>query len=114
MAYPTLGLKPGPYTANRTEQKRILSKGNVREMVKQYEKAVMKAVAICFKPYLKPEEAMIYCNLGRTQLAKKCEEYCIYKNNSGYYKKEELDRMLSGQPSPAEDKAKQVTLKFRR
>jgi hypothetical protein len=30
-------------------------------------------------PYLKPEEAMIYFNLGRTQLAKKCEEYPFLK-----------------------------------
>jgi hypothetical protein len=63
------------------------------------EKIVMKAVAICFKPYLKPEEAQIYCNLGRTQLAKRCEENLIFKNESGYYKKEDLDRMMSGQPS---------------
>lgn len=83
------------------------------EMVKKYEKAVMKAVALCFKPYLKPEEAMIYCNLARTQLNKKCEEYGIYKNHSGYYKKEDLDRMLSGQPSMIEEKAKQVKLRFR-
>ena len=55
----------------------------------------MKAIAICFKPFLKPEEAMIYCNLGRTQLAKKCDEAKVYKNNSGYFKKEDLDRMLS-------------------
>jgi hypothetical protein len=56
----------------------------------------MKAVALCFKPYLKPEEALIYCNLGRTQFAKKCEEYGVYKNNNGYYKREELDIILSG------------------
>ena len=65
-------------------------------MFKWEERAVMKAVAICFKPYLKPEEAMIYCNLGRTQLAKKCDEYRVYKNHSGYFKKEDLDRMLAG------------------
>lgn len=65
-------------------------------MIKRDELLVMKAIAICFKPYLKPEEAMIYCNLGRTQFAKKCEEARVYKNNSGYYKKEELDIMLSG------------------
>ena len=46
-------------------------------MMKKEELAVMKAVAICFKPYLKPEEAMIYCNLGRTQLTKRCEEFGI-------------------------------------
>jgi hypothetical protein len=82
-------------------------------MVRKYEKAVMKAVALCYKPYLKPEEAMIYCNLGRTQLAKKCDIYGIYKNASGYFKKEELDRMLSGQPSVIEEKSNQVKLKFR-
>ncbi len=52
-------------------------------MMKYNDKAVMKAVAICYKPYLKPEEAMIYCNLGRTQVATKCEEYSIYKNTNG-------------------------------
>lgn len=57
----------------------------------------MKAIAICFKPFLKPEEALIYCNLGRTQFAKRCEEHLVFKNNSGYYKKEDLDRMMSGQ-----------------
>ena len=47
-------------------------------MMKYNDQAVMKAKAICYKPYLKPEEAMIYCNLGRNQLAKKCEEYGIF------------------------------------
>ena len=75
-------------------------------MMKKEELAFMKAVAICFKPYLKPEEAMIYCNLGRTQLAKKCEEFGIYKNNSGYFKREQLDLMLSGAPSLIIEKAK--------
>lgn len=39
----------------------------------------MKAIAICFKPYLKPEEAIIYCNLGRTQLASRCAESGVFK-----------------------------------
>lgn len=65
---------------------------------------MMKAIAICFKPYLKPEEAMIYCNLEKTQLAKKCEEYGIYKNESGYYKKQELDLMLSDGPTLIQQK----------
>jgi hypothetical protein len=65
-------------------------------MIKHSDRIVMKAVAICFKPYLKPEEALIYCNLGRTQFAKKCEEYGVYKSDSGYFKREELDMMLSG------------------
>ena len=54
-------------------------------MVKKYEKIVMKAVALCYKPFLKPEEAMIYCNLGRTQLSKKCGEFGICKNDLHYH-----------------------------
>jgi exoribonuclease II len=68
-------------------------------MMRRSEIAVMKAVAICHKPYLKPEEAMIYCNLGRTQLLKKCDEFGVYKNNSGYFKRDELDTMMSGAQS---------------
>jgi hypothetical protein len=52
-------------------------------MMRKEELVIMRAVAICYKPYLKPEEALIYCNLGRTQFAKKCEEFGISKNNSG-------------------------------
>ena len=77
-------------------------------MMKKYDVAIMKAVTICFKPYLKPEEAMIYCDLGRTQLAKKCSEYGIYKNNNGYYKREELDLILAGAPSLLEQKVKRL------
>jgi hypothetical protein len=66
-------------------------------MIKRDELITMKAIAICFKPFLKPEEALIYCNLGRTQFAKKCDEFGIYKNGAGYYKREELDKMLSGE-----------------
>jgi hypothetical protein len=65
-------------------------------MIKREELIAMRAIALCFKPFLKPEEALIYCNLGRTQFAKKCENYGVYKSNSGYYKKEDLDRMLAG------------------
>jgi exoribonuclease II len=66
----------------------------------------MRAIALCFKPFLKPEEAMIYCNLGRTQFAKNCEECGIYKNSAGYYKREELNKMLSGEISPLKPAAK--------
>jgi hypothetical protein len=66
------------------------------EMMRKEELMVMRAVAICYKPFLKPEEALIYCNLGRTQFAKKCEEFGIAKNNSGYYKRDDLNIMLSG------------------
>jgi hypothetical protein len=69
-------------------------------MIKRDELIIMRAVALCFKPYLKPEEALIYCNLGRTQFAKKCEEFGIGKTSNGYYKKEQLDKMLSGAESP--------------
>ena len=79
-------------------------------MMKYDDKTMMKAVAICYKPYLKPEEALIYCNLGRTQLAKKCEEYGVFKNRNGYYKKEELDLILSGSPTLFEEKAKRLKL----
>ncbi|MEP7374610.1 MAG: hypothetical protein ABI675_14545 [Chitinophagaceae bacterium] len=77
-------------------------------MLKKNEIAVMRAIALCYKPFLKPEEAMIYCNLGRTQLAKKCDEFGIYKNNSGYFKREDLDKMLSGSPSPIVEKSNQL------
>jgi hypothetical protein len=56
---------------------------------------------------------MIYCNLERTQLAKRCEEQCIYKNASGYYKREDLDRMISGTSSPLEEKEKQMRIRFK-
>ena len=65
-------------------------------MMRKEELAAMRAVAICYKPCLKPEEALIYCNLGRTQFAKKCEEFGILKNDSGYYKRDDLNEMLSG------------------
>jgi hypothetical protein len=77
-------------------------------MMKHNEKMVMKAVALCFKPFLKPEEALIYCNLGRTQFAKNCEEFGIYKNDSGYYKREDLLRMLSGEGPPFAEAAKKL------
>lgn len=63
---------------------------------KETETIMMKAIALCFKPYLKPEEALIYTNLGRTRLATKCEEYGVFKTEGGYYRKEDLDLILSG------------------
>lgn len=66
-------------------------------MTKPYQFWFTKAVALCFKPWLKPDEAMIYCNLNRTQLLHKCRLFGIKKNNSGYFKREELDQMLSGE-----------------
>jgi hypothetical protein len=66
-------------------------------MNKMYKQYFMKAVALCFKTWLKPDEAMIYCNLNRTQLINRCKLFGIQKNSSGYYNREELDKMLSGQ-----------------
>ncbi|PWV45921.1 hypothetical protein [Chitinophaga sp. S165] len=66
-------------------------------MIKQDELVTMRAIALCFKPFLKPEEALIFCNLGRTQFAKKCEEFGLYKNDNGYYKRENLEKMLAGE-----------------
>ncbi len=83
-------------------------------MTKNYDRAVMMAVALCLKPYLKPEEAMIYLNLGRTRLASKCAEYGIYKNSNGYYKREDLDLILSGSPSKLDEKASNITLQNKR
>ena len=77
-------------------------------MIKRDELITMKAIAICFKPYLKPEEALIYCNLGRTQFAKNCEERGIFKNNSGYYKREEIDKMLSGEANTISEAVKKL------
>lgn len=79
-------------------------------MMKQKELVVMRAVAICYKPYLKPEEAMIYCNLGRTQLAKKCEEYGVFKNCNGYYKKADLELILSGAPAKYQEAVKKIKI----
>lgn len=79
-------------------------------MMKQNETTIMKAIALCYKPYLKPEEALIYCNLQRTQLAKRCEAFGIYKNGSGYYKREELDKMLAGEPTALAEKAKKLSI----
>lgn len=66
-------------------------------MIKREDLITMRAIAICFKPYLKPEEALIYTNLGRTQFAKKCEDFRVYKNSNGYFKREDIDKMLSGE-----------------
>ena len=79
-------------------------------MIKRDELIVMRAIALCFKPFLKPEEALIYCNLGRTQFAKNCEEFGIYKNKAGYFKREELDKMLSGVSSPFIEAAKKLNV----
>ncbi len=60
-------------------------------MIKKDVKIIMRAIALCYKPYLKPEEAFIYCDLERTQFAKRCEEIGVSKNEAGYSSKEDLD-----------------------
>lgn len=82
--------------------------------MKHEEVLVMRAIALCFKPYLKPEEALIYCNLGRTQFAKKCLELSIFKNNGGYYKKEDLDLICTGTPNIYAVTAQAIELKNKR
>jgi len=79
-------------------------------MMKKDDILAMKAIAICFKPYLKPEEALIYCNLGRTQFAKKCEELGVFKNNGGYFTKEDLDLLCSGGPSKYEQASNKIKI----
>lgn len=66
-------------------------------MNKQEEIAIIKGVSLCYKPYLKPEEAKLYCNLEYTQLNKKLKEFGILKTASGYYKREDLELMMSGE-----------------
>lgn len=82
-------------------------------MVKKEEGIFMRAVALCYKPFLKPEEACIYCNLGRTQLAKKCEEFGVFKTPGGYYKKEDLDLICTGGPSHFSEMANKLNLSRR-
>ena len=64
--------------------------------MKREDLLAMQAIAICFKPYLKPAEAMIYCNLKHTALAERLDAFGLYKNASGYYKRADLDLMMSG------------------
>jgi len=70
----------------------------------------MKAIALCFKPYLKPEEAYIYTNLERTQFTRKCEEFGIYKNAAGYFSKQDMDDMMSGKPSRILEKVRKLKI----
>jgi hypothetical protein len=77
-------------------------------MIKRDELIAMRAIALCHKPFLKPEEAYIYTNLAHSHFARKCEEYGVYKTNSGYYKKEDIDRMLAGEPPKPTEMAKKM------
>jgi hypothetical protein len=68
----------------------------VQNQDKNIEKLKMKAIAICFKPFLKPEEACIYLNIGSTQLRKLCDNMQVFKTDGGYYRKEDLDKVAQG------------------
>lgn len=70
--------------------------------MKVEEKLIMKAMVLCFKECLKPEEAFIYTNLGRTALARRAAEYGIVPNRNGYYAKRDLDLIVSGAPTKYE------------
>lgn len=78
--------------------------------MKPEEKIITKAISMCFKPFLKPEEAYIYTNLERTQFLKNCDSFGIYKNNSGYYNREELDKMMSGAVSSITEKVRNMKI----
>lgn len=67
---------------------------NLTIMIKHDERIVIRAIALCFKPHLKPEEAMIYCNHQHTQFARNCAEMGIFKNERGYNSKKDLDRLM--------------------
>lgn len=62
----------------------------------QDQRQAMIAVAICYKPYLKPREAEIYCSLSRTQLLQNLADAGVEKTSTGYYRKADLDRMMEG------------------
>jgi len=64
-------------------------------MIKKNDQIIIRSIMICFRPYLKPQEASLYCGLGKTQFAKKCSDYNVLKTATGYYKKEDLDMMMS-------------------
>ncbi|PUZ21626.1 hypothetical protein GA0116948_11030 [Chitinophaga costaii] len=76
-------------------------------MIKRDDLVIMRAVALCYKPFLKIEEALIYTNLGRTQFSIRCEEACVYKNEAGYFKREELDLMMQAKTVIPERKTRQ-------
>lgn len=59
-----------------------------------------KALGIYFKPYLKPHEAEVFCSLGNKQLLERLREFGVIKSSTGYYKREDLIRMMEGKPLP--------------
>lgn len=58
---------------------------------------IVRAIALCHKPFLKPQEAQIYTCLKSTQFKKRVDECGLVKTKNGYYRRLELDRMLNGE-----------------
>lgn len=48
-------------------------------MMRKEELILLEEIALCYKPFLEPEEMCIYCGPGRTQVTKS-------ENNSGSLK----------------------------
>jgi hypothetical protein len=66
-------------------------------MMNTQERLIIQAISLCFKKHLRPQEAMVYVSLQRTQFNAKILEYNIQKTKAGYYKKSDLDRMMAGE-----------------
>jgi hypothetical protein len=66
-------------------------------MDKRFEQLFVKSIMICFKTWLKPQEAMLYCALERSQFLIRCEAFGTQKSSAGYYNRLELDQMMSGE-----------------
>jgi hypothetical protein len=74
----------------------------------------MKVVAICFKPYLKQEEACIFLNIESTQLRKLTTDLQVFKTNGGYCKREDLEKIAEGyQGYAVTNAAKRLLLKIK-
>ena len=76
--------------------------------MKEEDILILKAIALCHKPYLKPWEAMIYCNLKHSQMARRLEDFGIYKTATGYYRREDLDLMMAGNALSMEEREKRL------
>lgn len=64
------------------------------------QEVLTKALGIYFKPYLKPHEAEVFCSLGNKQLTERLREFGVIKTSTGYYKREDLIRMMEGKQLP--------------
>lgn len=83
-------------------------------MIKQDEKIIMKSIMICFKPFLKPEEAQLYTNLEHTQFKRKIQDFFVQKTITGYYRKEDLDKMMNGDTSLREQAVAAIRYPFKK